>query len=51
MKRFNYEYDASKELILKSLCGKSTIGPKDLQQLFTILIHQAYEKNKGKSIL
>ena len=51
MKRFSYEYDTSQELIIRSLCGKSYLTNKDLQQLFTILIHKAYEKHKGKSVL
>ncbi len=51
MKRFSFEYDTSKELILKSLCGKSNISTKDLQHLFTTLVHKAYENHKGKAII
>ena len=51
MKRFSFEYDASKELILRSLCGKSNLSTKDLQNLFTTLIHKAYENYKGKAII
>ena len=51
MKRFSFEYDTSKELILRSLCGKSNITTKDLQTLFTKLIHKAYESNKGKAVI
>ena len=51
MKKFTFEYDMSKELIIRSLCGKSNITTKDLQNLFTVLINKAYEINKGKAVI
>jgi hypothetical protein len=51
MKRFSFEYDTSKELIIRSLCGKSNISSNDLQKLFTVLIHKTYETNKGKAVI
>ena len=51
MKRFSFEYDTSKELIIRSLCGKSNISSNDLQKLFIALIHKAYETNKGKAVI
>ena len=51
MKKFTFEYDTSKELLLRSLCGKSNISTKDLQTLFTALINKAYEINKGKAVI
>jgi hypothetical protein len=51
MKKFTFEYDMSKELIIRSLCGKSNITTKDLQSLFITLINKAYETNKGKAVI
>lgn len=51
MKKFTFEYDMSKELIIRSLCDKSNITTKDLQNLFTALINKAYETNKGKAVI
>jgi hypothetical protein len=51
MKKFTFEYDMSKELIIRSLCGKSNLSAKDLQILFTALINKAYEINKGKAVI
>ena len=51
MKKFTFEYDMSKELIIRTLCGKSNISNKDLQNLFTALINKAYETNKGKAVI
>lgn len=47
-KNFNYKYDETMELIIKSLTGKSYLTSKDLQTAIDTLFRNAYAKSRKR---
>lgn len=50
-KKISYEYDESTELIIKSLCGKTFVTPKEINRLLTTLLHNAYDPKRSRAII
>jgi len=47
-KNFNYKYDETMELIIKSLTNKSYLTSKDIQGLMDTLLRNAYAKSRKR---
>jgi hypothetical protein len=47
-KNFNYKYDETMELIIKSLTNKSYLTSRDIQILMDTLLRNAYAKSRKR---